>query len=170
MSRLAHREWDEDLETRYAMVAMLVDGEGTISFKTTAPKTTPQYHHGTQRSFYIFPTVIVNNTDLRIPQFCRQTFGYGSLVRPKAKPGENICFRWHVDGKKVADVLSKIHPYLLIKRAQSNVIFEFLKSRLARAQKSPYSQEELSLLARMQVLNKRGRRMEDVLELQNRFT
>lgn len=161
----AHREIMPSEDLLYAKVAMLIDGEGTVSLRTTRPRTSAKGR------LYISPYVNVTNANPTITSFCTSAFhsivrerdprlGLGHVVNQRGNsPNRRDCTRWYVVGKaSCVEVLSRVYPHLLIKKAQADIVFAFVKSRLSKKGKDPYSPAELEMVTAIRKLNQRGKK------------
>ena len=99
-----------------AWLAALVDGEGCI---TILEATSP---HGSGSSYP--PVLQVRMCDTECIEKAAVITGCG-LLSPRQEPpsqrGQRPSYQWRIHGRKAADVIAEIYPYLLIKRKQAIV-------------------------------------------------
>jgi hypothetical protein len=103
-------------------LAAFIDGEGAILLN--------RFHvrHSNRKSMWL--RVVLVNTDLRMPDWCSQTFG-GVIVsetRSKRKPTHSDAFRWHVSCKQAEWVLQNCLPFFLTKREQAEIGLAFQRT------------------------------------------
>lgn len=117
-------------EIGYAWLACAIDGEGTIRFDIVC-KT---------------PSIQVGNNDKDFCLRCAEVTGKGTVR------AQYITWRWYVcNWKDVGMVLERVLPYLIIKREVAELML-----RVAKIHKLyKYSDEELQLLERVQILQHR---------------
>lgn len=101
-----------------AWLAALVDGEGCI----TALEC--KSGHGSGNSYP--PILQVRMCDPEPIIRCCEITGYGK-ESPKQEPpsqgGQRGSYQWRIHGRKAADILAEIYPYLLVKRKQAVVAY-----------------------------------------------
>ena len=103
-------------ETDRAWLAALVDGEGCI---TVLEATSP---HGSGSSYP--PVLQVRMCDIECIAKAAQITGYGMASPPQEPPsqiGQRASYQWRLHGRKAADTIAEIYPFLLIKRKQAIV-------------------------------------------------
>lgn len=119
------------MNTTYAYLAGLIDGEGCISIRKTFQYGKDQFK----------PMVEVGMTDIEPMKLLKQTFG-GSYW-PELVRGMNLPItKWRVTGSHVIPVLEPLLPYLLAKKKQAQIALE-LARRIHRWGK-PLPNEETS--------------------------
>lgn len=147
-------------ETELAYLAGIIDGEGCISIN----------HAGewkTNKSFQC--KVRLANSNLDLINWVMQTLeklgikGYIAHSRrcennPKWKRVYDLGI---LNQTKCHTVLSAIRPYLVSKRAQADLVLEWIDSRWNRKKPEgfryiPYSKRELEIVQQLKVLNQRG--------------
>lgn len=101
-----------------AWLAALIDGEGCI----TALEC--KSGHGSGNSYP--PILQVRMCDPEPIIRCCEITGYGK-ESPKQEPpsqgGQRGSYQWCIHGRKAADILAEIYPYLLVKRKQAVVAY-----------------------------------------------
>lgn len=98
------------MDTVYAYLAGLIDGEGCISIRKTFQYGKNQFK----------PMVEVGMTDIEPMKLLQQTFG-GSYW-PEIVRGMNLpVTKWRVTGSHVIPVLEPLLPYLLAKKRQAEI-------------------------------------------------
>jgi hypothetical protein len=97
-------------------LAGFFDGEGCISI------TKGKNHLGnTQYSL----RVIVSNTNDYVLKLFKFSFGGRIQKRKLSRPNWRDCYAWELSSTKAYDFLKCIHPYLVIKKAEAELAFEF---------------------------------------------
>jgi hypothetical protein len=102
-----------------AYVAGIVDGEGYIGIAKTK-KT------GSMRSTRYAGVLIVGNTSRRLIEELVGAFGVGSVSYRRGGERTKGCFLWAIQSRNARDVLARVRPYLVIKRAQAELVIEFV--------------------------------------------
>ncbi len=106
------------METLYAYIAGLIDGEGCISIRRCKQG----------KFIYYKPMIEVGMTDRQPIELLEKTFGNSAWyeVIPTGKR-KLICHKWRVTGSNCVPVLNPILPYLIVKRKQALIVIEFIK-------------------------------------------
>ena len=142
-------------EEELAYIAGLVDGEGSFHLHKHKRNTGLITY---DVSFYI------SNTKKELIDWLNKKIE-GSRIQETKKNKEylnrNICYLFHLTKQKnLLEFLPKIIPYLIIKRNQANIIFEFIKIRSSLYKRgghnSIHSNEEEKMYFKIRNLNKRG--------------
>lgn len=96
-------------------IAGLMDGEGSFSIVGC-----------NINGFY--PRVVLYNTHFETVKWVRDYFDIGSIqtIHPhKNHLGKKIVYRWYLTHRNVIFVVSKLIPYLKIKKKQAELILQF---------------------------------------------
>lgn len=119
----------EPTEATLAYVAGIIDGEGCIRIKRRRG-----WREGSPRYDL---EITVTNTEKALLLWLQENLGCGSIYdkdRSAArKPHWNPTFAWRVTELKAADLLRRIHPYLVIKKSQCETALEFQTFRTSNA-------------------------------------
>lgn len=145
-------------ELNLAYLAGLIDGEGTITLERSGIRRL----NGVMG---LSPVVLVANTDLAIVEFVTNQFrrmGANPHIKTQAKgyaKRQKQCYWVKVHSlTKAKKVLEPVIPYLIGKRAQAQLILDFVAyrgdSQLAKGK--PYGPYELGILEKIRALNHRG--------------
>jgi DNA modification methylase len=103
-------------ETDRSWLAGLVDGEGCI---TILEATSP---HGSGSSYP--PVLQVRMCDVECVAKAAEITGLGLTEPPQEAPslgGNRGSYQWRLNGRKAADTIAEIYPFLLVKRKQAIV-------------------------------------------------
>jgi DNA modification methylase len=103
-------------ETDRAWMAALIDGEGCI---TILEATSP---HGSGSSYP--PILQIRMCDRECIDKAMELTGTGGESPPQypaSMEGQRPAFQWRIHGRKAADTIAEIYPFLLIKRKQAIV-------------------------------------------------
>jgi len=115
-SRIIKLDAVEDVDL--ARLAAFVDGEGSIALYRNNKKSA-----GCSYALELS----VSNTDIRLVQWIKETFGFG-FVRTNIKPQRwRTLYQWECYSRQAEEVLRAIYPFLIIKREQADLVFDFLK-------------------------------------------
>lgn len=104
-------------EIDWARLAAYIDGEGCIRINTNHGA------NGTSRRVF-YAEVLVANTDFRLLQWMKLTFGgsiHGTSMAKRHKP----CGIWCVGARHAATIVAKCHSYFIIKREQADILLAF---------------------------------------------
>lgn len=135
-----------DKKELYAYTAGLIDGEGYISLLPV------------QKSKGYCAVVKVTSTDKFMAKFLHENFG-GHIAKPRnhpypMKPSINWTLR---NRNNVNTFLRKIYPYLLVKKAQADVVIEYTDTFSPNSLRNEdiWKQKD-EFYRRIRALNKRG--------------
>jgi len=146
---------DEVLTTEeLAYIAGLFDGEGTVTINVYNAKRPT----GTVIVRYL--QVSLSSTDPSIIEYLKETFGYGSIFPVKEKSNSKPQWRWLTVSWAAVDVLSRLMPYLRIKKEHAIVGIDFqltLRPGIAHSSLPPDLIEwQEFYITRIRELNRRG--------------
>ena len=102
-----------------AYVAGVVDGEGYIGVAKT--KGT-----GSMRSTRYAGVLIVGNTSRPSIEELVSVHGIGSVSYRRGGERTKGFYLWAIQSRSARDVLVRIRPYLVVKRAQADLVIEFV--------------------------------------------
>lgn len=139
------------MDIKYA--AGFIDGEGSI-----------QLYAGQRKNGGLNYQIIVtvSNTNIEVLNQMKESFE--GTVRPltKAKGNCKQAYRWRVVSQQALSFLKLIAPYLIVKKEQANLAFQF-QTRLVWNPKWGYNKlspnevgERARLLSQMHLLNHKG--------------
>ena len=134
-----------------AYLAGLMDGEGSISI----------YYRNIGQKHYFVPVVKIGMTYTELIQFLRGKYG-GHLYWRKTQPYHKPLLTLALTGKKVLPILEDIYPFLIVKREQAKIVFEFFSGQMAQSewhsQTMPAEEwaRRKKLHQRIRMLNQRG--------------
>ena len=128
-----------------AYLAGIVDGEGYIGL--------------TKNKGTYGPRLLVGMTDKIVIDLLLETFG-GHVYESKVRSGR-VLYRWHVVNKLDLDrILSHLLPYLRAKRAQAELVLEFVRGYEDQRHRPAITKQELQrrfdLYCRVKPLNAVG--------------
>ena len=107
-------------ETDKAYIAGFIDGEGSIGLR--------KCH--TNRGY--FDTIIrlrITNTNRDVLEWIKAKTGIGSVRQwARCSDKHKARFEWYCAGKKALIVLREVHPYLLIKKINADICFQYEKT------------------------------------------
>lgn len=103
----------------WARLAAYIDGEGAILINRSF-----WANKGWQK---IWLRLNVTNTDPRLPQWCKKTFGVGNvnLSDRRRKPQHRQSFRWDVSSRQAETILRGCLPWFLIKKEEAEIALAF---------------------------------------------
>lgn len=111
-------------EIDWARLASFIDGEGCIRISDK-----PSYSKNARRVMFL--QVNISNTDPRLPQWLKETFGGGVWMSNRsAKLNVNWanCFAWIVSCRHAQEILERCLPYFIVKRDQAEIAIAFQKT------------------------------------------
>ena len=144
--------------TDAAWLAAAIDGEGSIIL---------QPHRRRDDRYTIDRIVQIVNTNLAFVRRAQEITGLGYIVQHvSGKVGTNLVpmFAWKVtNGDGITAVLNAILPYLIIKRRQAELMFDYISRRtisLHHKRGKPrgtlnYTTGELAIAEQVRLLNRR---------------
>jgi hypothetical protein len=97
----------------YAYLAGVIDGEGCIRIQRVRARGVVRYQL----------RLHVANTSRALMDWLEMTFGGHAYARKK--PHGGVVWDWHVKNGHVPDVLRLVLPYLIVKREEALLAFEF---------------------------------------------
>lgn len=141
--------------SKEAYTAGIIDGEGTIKLQ----------HQRARNPVLYIPTVLVTSTSFELPEWLKENWGgWLSEIQPRSPKGTENCRKalvWTLQGSdKVLILVKAIQPYVLVKRAHTNLMIDFLTTGEVSQPPKPISETELLrrqlYFQQFTELNKRG--------------
>lgn len=114
------REWSSD---ELAYMAGIVDGEGCIGLKgerLSETKSGLTVKRAEAR-------LEITNTDVRLIHWIVSHFGGNSRPKKPANPKAKPAFSWACGGERAHAILSRLMPYLVMKKAQAECLICFVE-------------------------------------------
>lgn len=107
-------------QTELAYLAGIIDGEGTIYIQKVNRKTFFDY----------FPRIQIVTTTPNLMYWIRDTFGGIVTCRDRSTENRNWKpqYTWYTTRKIMDQLLPLLHPYLIVKKKQVEVMIEFRKT------------------------------------------
>lgn len=135
-------------ENEKAYIAGIIDGEGCI----TASKVK------SRKSTTIHQRVRVANSDGRLTEWLhKKCGGFIANYRRSGKPKWKSLKVWELSGRKGADLMRLILPYLVTKKEQAKLMIELSLLQLKSRKGKKYNEERQNkILEEYHQLNKRG--------------
>jgi len=135
-------------KTDLAYMAGIVDGEGCIRFSHRIYKKT--------KSISYLPKIDICNTQEVLPRRFQFAFG-GGVYKERKREGCKVSWRWVVQGE-VAYVCAKaLLPYLVIKRAQAELIIQSWEDHTKYRKRTLFEREaDRVRVQAIKELNKKG--------------
>lgn len=106
--------------TRLAYLGGFFDGEGCIAI------VKGKNHLGNVQYSL---RVIVSNTNDYVLHLYKLSFGGRIQKRKYKKPEWRDCYAWELSSTRAYDFLKCIYPYLILKKAQADLAFEFQENQ-----------------------------------------
>ena len=137
------------METIYAYLAGIIDGEGCISIRKCKQG----------KYIYFKPMIEVSMTHRPTIEFVAKTFGNSVWYEVRAIYRHKKIYKWRATGTNVIPILKNILPYLITKREQAIVALEManLLSKKGHKWSSPerirQNATRLPLFDKMFILN-----------------
>lgn len=142
---------------KFAYFAGIVDGEGTVTLSGNL--------------IYSTPYLSVSNINTELMDWIKLNFdGNIRIVKPNNKQywQRHNVYKWDIFGEKAINILRDIFPWLIIKKKQTLILFDWELLRLPsnkgtkRRCRNSVSEEEKQrrfiLLKEIRMLNKRGKK------------
>jgi len=124
----------KELKTRrdkLIYLAAIIDGEGSIGIERLSPcKVKRKGKEEWQRKKYYYSCrLCVVNTYKPLINWIHQEFN-GGKITVKGRPIKNQkqCYRWHIFGKNMENLLCELVPYLVEKKPMAKVLLEYRKT------------------------------------------
>ncbi len=132
-------------EVEKAYLAGIIDGEGTVTLTKHHKNETPS------------PDVSVANNNLQLLKWIRSLVGGVIISKKKRKAHHNDSYAWSIRHDKAIQLLEQINQYLIVKKAQADLIIKKYKSVTHRSgQYTPdMFEKKMRLVAKIRKLNKR---------------
>ncbi len=121
-------------ETKWAYIAGLIDGEGSIMIMRQAHESfmkqraasgcfDPHYH----------PQIRIGMIDRRPIDFICEVSGIGKVIEEKPYHHKRPMFRWNIRRRdEITAFLQKIMPYLLVKTEQAKLALNFCENWIGK--------------------------------------
>lgn len=104
--------------TDWARLAAYIDGEGCISVQV-AGYARKRRSRDLRGRFIL--SIVIGNTDIRLPIWCKETFGLGHLERNHKTSAGKPFFSWKVTSAAAEIVLKNCLPYFVVKVDQARI-------------------------------------------------
>jgi len=114
----------EPTEVDWARLAAFIDGEGCIYINLHRQF----YPHLNKMYERCYAKIVVTNTDFRIVHWLQDTFGGVAHLEKRRADKRDVwapTMRWEASCKSAAVLLERCYQYLIAKREQADIIFEF---------------------------------------------
>ena len=110
-------------------LAAFIDGEGSIGIERLSPcKVKRKDKEEWQRKKYYYTCrLCVVNTNKPILDWMVREFGGSINDKIKSKTAKQ-CYRWHIFGKDLEDLIEELVPFLFIKQKQALILLEYRKT------------------------------------------
>lgn len=136
-------------ELEVAYLAGIIDGEGTL--------TLAHRRRNEERGWEnIEPHLSISNTDPNLMQYLSQLLGapfYAAREKRNHKWKQSLIISISAFVELEA-LLSRVIPYLVVKRRRAEIMLALVRRRLARL---PYTDEDRQMVREFRQLNRRGR-------------
>jgi hypothetical protein len=135
-----------DETTKLAYLAGIIDGEGFVGAYYWLSNCTLMYR------------VQITNTNKELMDYLKEEYGgkYFPLRREKAE--HKVGMQWQLNGMQGALLLTRVLPYLRLKRKQAELVIELslLQKKEYRLTREEHAQR-LQIVDALRELNKKGR-------------
>lgn len=142
------------METHFAYLAAMIDGEGTITILRHMQHNRPQ--------FVLKPRLLVSNTNREMLEILKSRHGGQIVLMRAARERCKEGFFWRICSlPSIRNLLLRTRPYMIIKARHADEMLAFTRSRLEAAQSGSrarygYSAEDVRAFETIHALNKRG--------------
>lgn len=111
-------------EVQKAYIAGIMDGEGSIYIA----RATNHYNKKSRRIYHQL-RLIIANTNREMLVYIKNSVGYGAIVQFRnVSNNHKAVYTYQLCALKAKELLEAIYPFLIIKKAQANIAFEFAKT------------------------------------------
>jgi hypothetical protein len=145
-----------------AYLAGIVDGEGTITIAA---------RKAASGRIYFRPSVTISNTSERLADWLR---AWGYSINTATNSSGRPYWRINWSGFSVDSLLTRLLPFLVIKRPHADLLLEFISLRRALPRLAPPSERMLEIVStfgwlneRMLALGEREARIRSMISSQN---
>jgi hypothetical protein len=140
-------------EWQLGYLAGFLDGEGGIQI-TKSLRKDREYR------LALHPTIYFSNTNRLVMEALKRWLNLRSMIVVRyGKRRYKSIYTLHITGiKNISSLLTKLTPYLIVKRKQAEIMLEYCKNRLShyRGKSRRYNRKEIRLYRTLIRLNKRG--------------
>jgi hypothetical protein len=139
----------------WAYLAGVIDGEGSIMLRHHPPRAESKH-----RWEYWEPTMRVFNSDRRLMDWLTEHFGGGVSLARNNREQQKDCWIWSARTREIAELLTGLRPFLLLKAEQADVVLEYYATyrHMGRRGHPPALVERRREMAAMvKELNRRGK-------------
>lgn len=134
-------------------MAGLIDGEGYIGVAKVKQGNKKQWF--SNREFIFHPVLKVCMTNREIIEWLKDSFG-GTFEVRKGNDKKKESYGWQLRKSQTRDFVSKIYPYLKVKRKQAEIILRFPKHIAGYPLTDAIYNKRIELYELMRTLNQRG--------------
>ena len=114
-------------EVDASYIAAFVDGEGSLSLNRN--------HSGSGRTTSYVIRIRITNTFKPVIDWIADKIGFGSTREVKLHKNANKqAYEWYINGRRAIALLKQLYPYLIVKKAQADVLFEFSETLMPPGQ------------------------------------
>lgn len=118
--------------------AGFIDGEGSIILHRARSH---RHAHGVRHQ----PTIVVGQTVREPLEILVRLFGGTIHVRAKQQPNRRTVYAWSIrGGKAVRAALTDLLPYLIVKKAEAELILTFCDAMRPQGGQGPLSIDEIA--------------------------
>lgn len=104
---------------KLSYLAGIIDGEGSICIEIQSRSV-----RWNRKCDYYSLRLLVINTNLPLLNWIQENFGGTIRERPKVE-NRRLCYRWNIFSHNAAEILKACQPYMIVKKAHTNVFIEF---------------------------------------------
>ena len=110
-------------------LAAFVDGEGSIGIERLSPckQKRKDKEVWQRKKYYYVCRLCVVNTNRPIIDWIQSEFG-GSINDKITSKTSKQCYRWHIFGKDLENLIEELLPFLAIKHKQAQILLEYRKT------------------------------------------
>jgi hypothetical protein len=101
-----------------AYFAGIVDGEGSIGIELLSPTKSRK------KTYYVCRLCVIN-TNLALMQWIKENFGGTFDAKAPKIPNRKLCYRWHIFGKDLENLITALMPHLRIKKEQAQLLLRY---------------------------------------------
>ena len=140
---------------KLAFVAGIIEGEGTFSLS----KSVDQRHGKHYTSFH--PQIIIVNNNLQLLEFCQDIIGGAIYEKQEPKgsyPFHGKVFDLRICGqRKILNAIANLLPFLVSKKREGELLYEYCLSRINSPAKQPYAEREKEIHRVLCGMHSKGR-------------
>lgn len=138
------------MDKRY--LAGILDGEGSIEIHRAKGRSRVPYNYNVR--------VRISNTNRGL--LCLVQPEYGGVIGKRSRPGRRVDYLLEISSRNAIRLLKDTLPFLIVKRDQAALALKLPRVAVGQKMSPDIQQKQQDIYKRMQLLNKKGFRAEQL--------